>query len=116
MRLLRSISIKEQVFKLIVYLVIVVAVVGTFVAAKIFPDQGDLWLNLFSESIGVAVTVFVIERLFRIEEDSRTRPARYAAFRDALLIHARLMSLLFDAIRSSQWFEREIHLLTEGGA
>lgn len=84
---------------------------GTFAVSQLSGSQRDLGLNLFAESVGVAFTLLIIEKLLRLEEDRRSRPARYAAFRDAQLIYSRFCSLWFDIIRTTIDPERDAALL-----
>ncbi len=93
--------------RIAIYTGIVLVAIATFAAAQYWTDQSDLWLNLFAEALGVAFTVLIVEKLIRIDDLRRTKPARYAAFMDALLIFNRFCSLWYDIVRTT--FDPERH-------
>lgn len=101
--------------RIVIYSSVVVASVFTFAAAEIWPGDADLWQNLFAEAIGVAFTVVVVENLIKIANQRRSKPARYAAFKETMLVYTRLTSLWFQMVRSSLDPARHADLLTEPG-
>lgn len=102
---------KQHWLRIAIYIVIVLVAIATFAAAQYWTAQSDLWLNLFAEAIGVAFTVLIVEKLIRFDELRRTKPARYAAFMDALLIFNRFCSLWFDIVRTTLDPERHGNIL-----
>lgn len=82
-----------------VYFVISVVLFVTGLGAYVRSDQG-IWLNLFSEFIGVAFTIVILEQLISAAERHKTKPARYAAFIEALMIYGRSVGLLIEIIKS----------------
>jgi len=93
--------------RIAIYLVIVLVAIATFAAAQYSTAQSDLWLNLFAEALGVAFTVLIVEKLIGFDDLRRTKPARYAAFMDTLLIFNRFCSLWYDIVRTT--FDPERH-------
>lgn len=79
--------------RIVTYSFVVLFAVFAFAASEIWPERADLWLNLFAEAIGVAFIVVVVENLIRIADQRRSRPARYAAFKETLLVYNRLVTL-----------------------
>ncbi len=57
----------------------------------------DFGLNGFTETLGIAFTVFLIDRLLSRREAARTLPQRLAAFEDARLLAQRRISFWFQA-------------------
>jgi len=56
-------------------IVVVVFVCGSSCLAYFGPDRwADLGLNLFAGSVGLALTVFVVDSLLRHETDRRSAP------------------------------------------
>jgi|GEM_PF-1255120 len=102
-----------QWLRIVIYSSVVVASVFTFAAAEIWPGDADLWQNLFAEAIGVAFTVVVVENLIKIANQRRSKPARYAAFKDILLVHGRLTSLWYQMVRAALDPARHGHLLDD---
>lgn len=91
--------------RVLIYLIVGLIVVSTGAFSTLW--QSDIGPNLFSEALGVAFTIFIIEALLRYEEKRRSRPARYAAFREALLIFGRFILLWHNMLRSS--YAPQIH-------
>ncbi|MDF1793809.1 MAG: hypothetical protein P1U88_17990 [Thalassobaculaceae bacterium] len=100
-----------QWLRIAIYALVVAFAIFAFAASEIWPSRADLWLNLFAEAIGVAFIVVVVENLIRISEQRRSRPARYAAFKETLLIYNRLVGLWFQMIQSAFRPEMHGHLL-----
>ena len=58
-------------------------------------------LNFFTEMLGVAVTVFVIDRLIQNREETRSIPQKLAAYEDVRLYTSRYISFWTSAYRES---------------
>ncbi|MBA3666591.1 MAG: hypothetical protein H0W65_02555 [Sphingomonas sp.] len=63
-----------------------------------WPDHGG---NFFAETLGIIVTVALIDRLIKWDEEARLEPARLAAFRDALALSRAATELIVGLARSS---------------
>ena len=58
----------------------------------ISPTTEDFGLNFFTEMLGVAITVFVIDRLIQNREERRNIPQKLAAYEDVRLYTSRYIS------------------------
>jgi hypothetical protein len=58
-------------------------------------------LNFFTEMLGVAVTVFVIDRLIQNREETRSIPQKLAAYEDVRLYTSRYINFWTSAYRES---------------
>lgn len=87
--------------RIVTYSLVVVFSVFAFAASAIWPEHSDLWLNLFAEAIGVAFIVVVVENLIRLADQRRSKPARYAAFKETLLVYNRLVTLWFQMVQAA---------------
>ncbi|MCE2963492.1 MAG: hypothetical protein ACK5UE_06680 [Chitinophagales bacterium] len=58
-------------------------------------------LNFFTEMLGVAVTVFVIDRLIQNREETRSIPQKLAAYEDVWLYTSRYISFWTSVYRES---------------
>ncbi len=63
-----------------------------------WPSEGG---NFFAEALGIIMTVAVVDRLIKWEEDARLAPARLAALRDALALTREATELVLALARSS---------------
>lgn len=99
--------------RIVIYSVVVLVAAAMFAASEIWPERADLWLNLFAEALGVAFIVLVVENLIRIAEQRRSKPARYAAFKETLLIYNRLVALWFQLVQATYRGERHGRLLDD---
>lgn len=61
----------------------------------------DFGLNFFTEMLGVAVTVFVIDRLIQNREERRSIPQKLAAYEDVRLYTSRYISFWTATYRDS---------------
>lgn len=66
-----------------------------------FPTTKDFGLNFFTEILGVAVTVFIIDRLIQNREERRSIPQKLAAYEDIRLYTSRYISFWINAYRES---------------
>lgn len=66
----------------------------------------DFGLNLFTEFIGVLITVFIIDYLIKRRERKRQIPFLLTTYRDALKIYAKYISMFLGAYNDSVPFER----------
>lgn len=57
--------------------------------------------NLFSESLSILVTVFVVDKLLRLDSERKARPAMLAAFRDAAALFREAQNFGAAAARST---------------
>lgn len=64
----------------------------------LWPEQGG---NFFAEMLGITLTVLMIERLLDWDREARRRPARLAAFAEALRLGHRVNLLLFSVAEST---------------
>lgn len=97
--------------RIVTYSLVVVFALFAFAASEIWPSRSDLWLNLFAEAIGVAFIVVVVENLIRVADQKRSKPARYAAFKETLLIYSRLVALWSQMIQAAYRAESHARLL-----
>lgn len=61
----------------------------------------DFGLNFFTEMLGVAVTVFIVDRLIQNREEKRNTPQKLAAYEDVRLYTSRYISFWTEAYRQS---------------
>ena len=61
----------------------------------------DFGLNFFTEMLGVAVTIFVIDRLLQNREEARNIPQKIAIYEDVRLYASRYINFWTDAYRES---------------
>jgi hypothetical protein len=61
----------------------------------------DFGLNFFTEMLGVAITVFVIDRLIQNREERRSIPQKLAAYEDVRLYASRYISFWTTTYRDS---------------
>lgn len=78
----------------------------------IFADFG---MNLFTEVIGIGVTVFLIDLVYKRRETARLAPARAAAAKDAKRLAQELLSFSSQVLYATLE-ERELSLLRRPGA
>lgn len=76
-------------------IIIILISIGAWI---IWPDLGG---NLFSEALGIFVTVAVLDRLIDWHEGGKLKPARLAAFRDAMEVSHAAREFLLALARSS---------------
>ena len=65
------------------------------------PTTEEFGLNFFTEMLGVAVTVFIIDRLIQNREERRNIPQKLAAYEDVRLYTSRYISFWTSAFRAS---------------
>ena len=56
-----------------------------------------LGLNLFTDTLGIAITVFLIDKLIQAREQARTLPQRLVAFEDVRLLTIRRVGFWYQA-------------------
>ena len=66
-----------------------------------FSKTEDFGLNFFTEMLGVAVTIFVIDRLIQNREEARNIPQKLAAYEDVRLYTSRYISFWTSTYRDS---------------
>lgn len=68
----------RPVIRNVVIFLILLILITVVIALLIFPDkEDDLILNLFSEMMGTALSVFCIDQLLKIREEIHQLPTRY---------------------------------------
>lgn len=79
------VSFKEH-GRLVASIVLVLVTTGFFLLWR-FADGSwhEFGLNAFTETVGIGLTVFLIDRLLKEQEQRRLRPLQLAAFRDVQL-------------------------------
>lgn len=65
------------------------------------PTTKDFGLNFFTEMLGVAVTVIIIDRLIQNKEEKRNIPQKLAAYEDVRLYTSRYISFWTSAYQES---------------
>ena len=68
---------------------------GFFLWIKSDNDLRDFGLNFFTEILGVAITVFIIDGLSQIREYERMKPLKLAEFEDAKNLFNRFISFWY---------------------
>ncbi|AIW18816.1 hypothetical protein F0267_23095 [Vibrio coralliilyticus] len=66
-----------------------------------FDATSDFGLNAFTETLGILVTVFLVERILTKKEAKRALPLRLAAYEDVRLLSCRLIKFWHEIYRSS---------------
>lgn len=98
--------------RLRVYAALVVLVVGSAGVWWKWPEFGS---NLFAEVVGIMLATLLIDRLIAAEEDERRRPARLAAFRDAMELSHETREFVFGLARASVPVEELERIKKESG-
>jgi hypothetical protein len=103
-----------NIFRVSIYLAPASAAVITFILYQHYNDPYKTWFqSLCVAAVQVFFTVFLVDNLVRWAEARRTKPARIAAFRDALMIYGRTCLLWGDMVKSAYDPHRDNHLLNE---
>jgi len=66
-----------------------------------FDETKDFGLNFFTEMLGSAVAIFIIDRLIKNREEVRSIPQKLAAYEDVRLYTSRYMTFWIDTFRDS---------------
>ncbi len=80
---------------------IVVILIGLGVYLWLDSDTHDFGLNFLTEMIGVAVTIYVIDRLNVKREEAKALPFKIAAYEDVRLFTSRYISFWVSAYENS---------------
>jgi hypothetical protein len=82
--------------------ILVTAFIGSLYFSKpTWVTDRDLLGNLFAESLGIAFTVILIDRLLKQAERRQSLPARFAAYDDARIIFVRARSLWVEMAKAA---------------
>jgi hypothetical protein len=84
--------------KNVVFLLIIIIMSIIILTLLVFPDhEVDLLLNLFSETIGTAISIFGIDRLLKMRDENHQMPTRYLWYTKLFdLVEELLSSILPD--------------------
>jgi hypothetical protein len=88
----------EAFRRICLYGTLTILVALAFLYWRVDPNFGG---NLLAESLGIFITVALVDRLIQWDEEARRKPARLAAFRDAMELSRHSREFVLALARSS---------------
>jgi hypothetical protein len=86
--------------RLVLLILLLIAVVCLFFWVRFDGEVSSLGLNGFTETLGILVTVLIVDQLIKRQEELRSLPQRATAYEDVRLLTSRAISFWANVYRS----------------